>query len=437
MKKNKFLILIFCILLKCTSSIGQTKILTLEDALAVGLKNNFDIQLAQNTAQVATNNNTIGNAGMLPQVTFLASTAIANNATKQEFSSGLTVDKKGVGSNNINAGVYLSWTLFDGLKMFATHEKLQELEATGLIVTKIQIESILSKIIVAYYDVVQQKQLIDGLKENIAISEERLKIAEKKFEIGSASKLEVLQAKTDLNAQTSALYKQQTALENVKISLNQILNRDAAIAFEVSDSIPVNFLLNYDSLLASVQTNSTDLQLAKNAVSISGLQYRETQSLLYPKVSFTTNYLFARAQNQAGFSLLNQNLGFNVGLNASYNLFNGWNTRTQLKNAKLQIAYSNLSYQNIKSQVNLRLLTSFNQYRQDAKILKLEEDNVILTKEAMAIALERFRIGSSNSLELKDVQKTFDDALVRLTQARYNAKVSETELMRLNGDLLK
>ncbi len=412
-------------------------ILTLNDAISIGLKNNYDIILANNLAQQSVNNNIPGNAGMLPQVSFLAGTNLASNATKQEFSNGLVVDKSGVHSNNINAGIYLNWTLFDGMKMFVTKEKLNELEARGSLNARLQIENTVSSIMSAYYDMVQQKQLIRGINENIGYSQERLKIAEKKYEVGSGSRLEVLQAKTDLNAQLSTLYRQQTLFENARIFLNQVLSRDISTGFDVNDSIPLNSTLNYDAIFSSAQQRNAEIRLAENQVRIAGLEYRETKSLLYPRVGLAASYLFARSENQAGFALFNQNLGLNIGLNLSYTIFNGGITRAALKNEKLNMSYYNTSFQNVKLQVNQRVLSAWNLYRQSQKILALEEDNVKLTREAMDIALERFRLGAGNSLELKDVQRTFEEALVRVATARYNAKVSETNLMRLNGDLVK
>ncbi|HEY0031234.1 MAG TPA: TolC family protein [Bacteroidia bacterium] len=434
MKKNNYLLTVFVFLL--TGVFAQEQ-LTLEQAMDIALKNNYDISIVRNNSLVAENNNTLGNAGMLPKVDLLAGTTIANNNTKQEFSSGLIVDKNDVQSQNINAGVFLTWTLFDGLKMFASHKRLQELEAMGALSAKIQIENTLSEIITGYYNVVRQKQLIKGLAENISISEERLKIAEKKMEIGSGAKLDVLQAKVDMNAQTSNLYRQRTTLAKLKMDLNKLLVRNVETEFEVTETIPVEFQLKYEDLRNEIQKNNSDLIFAQRNVNLSHYLLKETQSQLFPRLNLNANYLFSRSENQAGFSLLNQNLGLNLGLTASWTIFNGFITNNQVKNARLQLANADFDYKNTKLQVEHALLSSFKQYQDDQKILTLEEENTGLAKEAVTIALERFRIGASSSIELKEIQKSYDDALTRLADARYNAKVSETLLMKLNGKLIK
>lgn len=434
MQKSKYLLLVFSFLV--IHVFGQEQ-LSLEQAIDIGLKNNYEISIVRNNAVIASNENTLGNAGMLPKVDLQASTGLANNATKQEFSSGLVVDKSGVQSNNINAGVYLTWTIFDGFKMFASHKRLNELEAMGLLSSKILIENTLSQIIITYYNVVRQKQLIKGLQENIKISETRLEIAQTKLNIGSGSKLEVLQAKVDMNAQVSNLYKQQTTLAELKVNLNQLLARNAEMEFDVAEDIPVEFKLKYDELKNEVQQNNTDIIFAQRNVALSNQILKETKSQLLPRVNFNANYLFSRSENQAGFSLLNQNLGLNLGVTATWNIFNGFNTNNQIKNAKLRMENADYEYRTAKLQVEHRLFVQFRKYQDDQKMLALESENVTLVKEAVTIALERFRIGSSNALELKEIQKSYDDALTRLSDAMYNAKVSETNLMKLNGKLIK
>ncbi len=431
-----YVLVVFCLLFISTTLVAQEK-LTLQQAIEMALKNNYDINIVKNNAIIAANSNTLGNAGMLPKVDLQASTNLANNATKQEFSSGLTVDKSGVKSTNINAGVYLSWTLFDGMKMFATHKRLQEMEVMGAISSKIQIENSISQIIVNYYNIVRQKQLIKGLSENITISEERLKIAQKKLEIGSGSKLDVLQAKVDMNAQTSNLYRQKTVLSELKANLNLLLARKGDVEFDVENDIPNEFKLKYDDLKSNIEKNNLELKAAQTNTAIISQTIRESKSQLYPKLNFNANYLFARSENQAGFALLNQNLGLNLGLTASWTIFNGLNATNQIKNARLQLDNANYEFNNTKALLDAQLYSMFKRYQDDAKILELEEENTKLAKEAVDIALERFKIGSSNSLELKEIQKSYDDALTRLAEARFNAKVSETQLMKLNGEIVK
>ena len=64
------------------------------------------------------------------------------------------------------------------------------------------------------------------------------------------------------------------------------------------------------------------------------------------------------------------------------------------------------------------------------QILKLEEENSVYAREVLVVAQEKYRIGSSNLVEVKNAQSTFEAANFRLVTARYNAKKTETVLFQ-------
>ncbi|MDP1746574.1 MAG: TolC family protein [Bacteroidota bacterium] len=437
MKLNRsFKLLIFLLFIAATAG-AQGQKMTIENAIEMALKNNYDIVISKNLAMQNSNNNTLGNAGMLPRIDLNASGSLANNATKQEFSNGLVVDKNGVQSKNITTGAYLTWTVFDGLKMFATHEKLQELERMGELNAKIQIENTIVKVITSYYNITMQKQLIIGLKENIIVSEERLKIAQKKFDIGAISKADVLQAKVDLNALKSSLMRQNTLLYDAKANLNQLLIQPVEQDIDVFDSIPLMSQYKYDDLKNAIMTNNSDLLFAQKNIEISKYMIKEGKSMTYPKLNLNANYIFSRSQNQAGFSLLNQNLGLNLGFTASWTIFNAFNTSNNVKNLQLNLENSTYEFENLKTITQLNLMKAFKKNQDDIAILKLEEENQLLAKENLEIALERFRLGASTSIELKVAQESYEDSIKRLSDSRFNAKISETQLLKLSGGIVK
>ncbi|MCE9537595.1 MAG: TolC family protein [Bacteroidetes bacterium] len=435
MKLNRiYKLLIFLLLITATAQ-GQK--MTIENAIEIALKSNYDIVISKNLATQNSNNNTLGNAGMLPKIDLNASGSLANNATKQEFSNGLVVDKNGVQSKNITTGAYLTWTVFDGLKMFATHEKLQEIERMGELNAKIQIENTIVKVIAAYYSIVMQKQLIIGLKENMSVSEERLKIAQKKFDIGAISKADVLQAKVDLNALRSDLMRQNTLLYDAKANLNQLLIQPVEQDIDVFDSIPLMNQYKYEDLKNAIMTNNSDLLFAQKNIEISKYMIKEGKSMAYPKLNLNANYIFSRSQNQAGFSLLNQNLGLNLGFTASWTIFNGFITSNSVKNLQLNLENSTYEFENLKTITQLNLMKAFKKNQDDIAILKLEEENQLLAKENLEMALERFRLGASTSIELKVAQESYEGSIKRLSDSRFNAKISETQLLKLSGGIVK
>ncbi len=127
--------------------------LTLEDAITIGLEKNYDVKISRNQSSIEKNNYTIGNAGFLPAVTLQASQSFTNQDVKQEFLDGRTNERNGAASDVLSAGASLSWVLFDGLKMFITYDKLNELRQAGAIDVERSIENTIYNISLAYYRV--------------------------------------------------------------------------------------------------------------------------------------------------------------------------------------------------------------------------------------------------------------------------------------------
>jgi outer membrane protein TolC len=96
-----------------------------------------------------------------------------------------------------------------------------------------------------------------------------------------------------------------------------------------------------------------------------------------------------------------------------------------------------LSFENQISLLNSNVENTFRTYELQKKQLSLEEANIVLAKENVFIAYERYKVGVTTFLELREAQKSLEDAYNRLIAARYDTKVAETELLRLKGDLVR
>ena len=172
--KTKLLIFFVLLMWLQTSFAQDAKYLTVEEAISIAMKNNFDLMVARNTADIARTNNTAGNAGMLPGLALNGSDNYSLNNVNQKLSTGTILEKTNGYSNTLNAAMALNWTLFDGTKMFVTRKKLGEIEKLGEIQFRDLVQQSMYSVIVAYFNVVSQKQQLQSIKEvmayNVAIN---------------------------------------------------------------------------------------------------------------------------------------------------------------------------------------------------------------------------------------------------------------------------
>ena len=140
-------------------------VMTAEEAIKIGLKNNYNIQIARNDKKIAHQNANKGRSGFLPimDATGQYQLASSDETTNNTFSVG-TSDTR-----NLNGQISLNWTLFDGFKMFADKRRYNELARLGDSLARDTIENQVLTILSAYFDLVQQEQLLDVAKNTLDI----------------------------------------------------------------------------------------------------------------------------------------------------------------------------------------------------------------------------------------------------------------------------
>ncbi len=432
---------LFFIFLVIFSTAHAQNILQVEQAIATALENNFSIKLLKNDSSSFALDNSYAKAAFLPRINSTTSLVYNNNNQKQTFQDGSKRESDGVKSNILNSSLNLNWTLFDGMKMFATKEKLAEFVQLGSLNIKNQIINTVASVTNNYYNIVRQKQLLKAIEEQMSVNEERLKIAEQKLSVGLGAKPELLQAKVDLNAQKAARMQQLTAIAQLKEQLNQLMNVKLESQYEVTDVIVFQPNIILTEVMTVAEKNNPTLQITNKNIAISKLTLKERKADLYPVLSFNSAYNYSRTDNKTVVNpfqpLFSRNNGFNYGLGLSLPILNGFNVKRQIQQAQLDIDYLNLSYQNQKSQIDVSIVNAYKDYELQKKLLALEEENILLAKENVFIAVERLRLGVSTFIELRESQKSLELAYDRLIAARYNTKLAETELLRLKGDIVR
>jgi len=416
-------------------------LLSLKEAIATTLQNNFDIQLLRNDSAVYALNNSFAKSAFLPRLNASTGILFNQNNQRQKLADGTKKEANNIRSHNVNSSVNLNWLVFDGFKMFITRDKLQEYVTLGNLVLKNQVQNSIAQVINTYYGIVKEKQQLKAIEEQMSLNEERMKQAQKKLSVGLGAKPELLQANLDLNAQKANRLKQLALIDQVKEQLNQIMAVQAGTQYEVYDTIPINRDIKMGEILSTAEQNNTDLLVSAQNKRIAALTLREKKADRFPTVLLQSAYNFSRTNNQTVINaftpLLNQNFGLNYGATVTIPIFNNNTVKRQIKEAALDVNYQQLLYDYKKSNLQAAIHIAFKNYVMQMETLDLEEENIKLAKENVYVSMERNRLGITNILELRESQKSLEDAYNRLIAARYATKQAETELLQINGELLQ
>lgn len=420
-------------LILASASVWAQELLTVKEAVELALENNYDIRLSKNDLLIAEENVTYGNAGMLPSVTanFTQNNSVQNSTQIQNTGVERSLDN--AKNNNMNYGVSVGWTIFDGLGMFSRYETLEELRKQGDVFLKRTILTRVSDVIRTYYTIVEQQNLLEAMDTTIMISQERLQIAENRFAIGKASRLEVLNVQVNLNEDQTNKVKQEEVVNNLKITLNNLLARDLNTDFDVIRDVEVDESLALMDLLDKAAQHNPDLLAIGINKRLAELELKTIKSQRYPTIRLNGGYNFSESESSLGFVAQSNSRGLNYGITASLNIFDGFNQRRNERIAKFQLDNADLMVEQQRSQVEATLSQAYQTYQTNMRLARLEEKNLQIAKQNLDITLDKFRIGTISPVEFRDAQENYLNAVVRFNSTQLQAKLSETQLKEIVG----
>ena len=417
---------------------GQTsrggQVLSLDSCIQRALEANYSIKIVRNEEQKA--NNLKNATPFLPKLSVKGgqNQNIANNKT---ITNQVTHEQDWVKTNQLSAGVALDWTLFDGMKMFVTRDKYAELKNLGELQTRAAIENLIVKVSSYYYEVVRQQSKVAAAKHSLNLSMMRYKEAYDKYVLGSLSGLEALQAKLDLNADSSNYMKEQQRLKTSYITLNTVMNVNLNMTHYVRDSINLREPLDFKILEYYLLRNNTMMQMSKLDCNISELDIKMARSVFFPQLKFQGGYNVSHTKSPDRATTLNNTNGPYWGFSVSMNIFDRLENRRKIKNARLDVENAHLSHQDVVLQIRSDFAQLYNTYTNNLLLVNFEKENSRIAFENLDAALEKYKLGSLAGIEFREFQRSYIAAVDREVSALFDAKISELSLLLISGRIMK
>jgi outer membrane protein TolC len=433
MKRRFFALMV---LIGCVAAAQDTiPLLTVEDAVRTALENNYDIRLAKNDLRIDEQNVSLANAGLLPRIDAVINDNNSVQNTSQTRQDGTVTALDNARNNSISYGVNLGWTVFDGFRMFARYDQLEELQKLGTAELQFAVLTKVGDVMSIYYELVQQKQQLKALDTALVISGQRVENAQNRFTIGKAARLEVLNAEVDLNTDRTNLLRQQELFANTRTRLNEIMAREVKTSFTVVDSFEVDKTLLLPDLETLAEKQNPQLQAQIVSKRIAELNLKQVRANRYPQVAVSTGYNWAESRSSLGFTSESSARGLNYGFSATMNIFNGFLQKRNERIARLQIDNSDVLIARQIQALRSQLTSAYQTYLTNIQLIELEKSNEGLARRNLEITMDKYRIGTITQVEFRTAQLNYINAKSRLANALYLAKLSEVGLLELAGSL--
>ena len=412
--------------------------LTLRKCLEIGLEQNYDVRIVRNEERISDNDATAGNAGMLPEIGLSAgySGTLDNDRTTTPRDGG-AVSESGVYDQTASVGLTVNWTLFDGFRIRTNYKRLKEMQQMGALKARITIEDFMASLTAEYYNYIQQTLRLQNFRYAVGLSRERLRITEARVQVGNFSRLDLLQARVDFNADSSKYMSQHELVTASRIRINELLaNENLDEKLCICDTlIRVNSTLEWDTLLEKTLSANASLLMAEHDNTLAELDLKTVQARNYPYVNLTTGYGYSHNRYGSGTNRSRGTLGLNAGVQVGFTIFDG-NRRREQRNARIGIDNARLTRQRLEQSLRADLSNFWQAYRNNLEVILLEEENLIAAKENYEIAMERYLLGDLPGIEMREAQKSLLDAEERILTAQYNTKLCEISLQQISGNVM-
>ncbi len=404
-------------------SSAQTRHLTLEEAINLGLKHHTQILKARNLQRLTGMDVAGSYAEFLPSVS--AGAGAGQNSGRQfiETEDRLVTQT----TRGMSASVSARMTLFNGFG------RLHELKGATLSDNAQQAaverteEQVMSIILQDYIQILYDKELLRIREENLSALQDQLEQIREFVNAGLRSQTDLFQQQSAVADAEGLLIDARANLEVDTAELLRKLNIDPLAEYEIvrPDSTSDVVMNQVDSLNLFVEramANRDDYREQELRVKAARRSLRAVQANLYPSLNLSYNYgSNANDVSERSFEaqLTKDNLYSSVRIGLSVPIFNQLGTRRFIASRKVELRNQEIDLQDLRQMILVEVKRAYLHYQ--AAVQKLEAANTRLryASQALEAARERYNLGATTFVELNSASADFVEAAGNQAQARF------------------
>lgn len=404
--------------------------MSLSKAIDIALEKNYDIRIIEKDVEVAETNNSWGAAGRLPTIDFSVSAS-----GSQDFND----DNPDVTSGSLTPGVTLAWTLFDGHAISIRKDRFETLERISRGNAAVVIEQTIQDVLLAYYTALLEQEKLGVLEEVMNLSYDRYQYVSTQKELGSAVTYDLLQAKNAWLEDKANHMLQIVTHRNAIRDLNYLMGVPEETDYRLTGELtpPINDY-SFDTLLDRMFSDNTTL---KNQFLYQSLLEKEinlAKSDYYPTLSLRTGVdaTGSRRKVEGTDATTTRSAGAFTTLTLNFSLFDGGARKRAVKIARIDEEAGQIEIEEMKHSLSNQLAKLVNLYDVRKDLVSVADENLEAAQLNMQISGDKFRAGTINSFNYRDVQLIYLNASISRLNAVYNLIDSNTALMRIIGGII-
>lgn len=410
--------------------------LSLEDALKVALKQNFDIQLTEKAIEINVIQNTWGQAGRYPTVTLSGQ---QGNSISDQSKNPTSFIQALLMTNNLQGAANVNWTLFNGFRVKANKEKLEQLQAQSEGNATLVVENTIQGVILNYYQAKLQQEKIKLLETVIELSRQKWEYQKLRQDMGVALTVDLLQYESAFYQDSTNLILQHLAYDNAVRNLNLLMGIDESLEWDLTNELEVKpDLYDFEALKEKMLSSNQNIKNEFINLEILARDITLAKATMYPVIGFnagaqyqTNSYKIGDFDRASGTTI---NYYANFTLN--FTLYDGGKVKRGIEALEVQNEVNEIQLNKLKSTLSSELKTHFDLYEARLKMFDLTKKSFQVAKQNFNIAKLKENSGLINSFAFRDIEMAYLTTGLTMIETGYSLIESQTNLAKLTGGLL-
>lgn len=401
-----FILLLILLPVATTAGAQERKVLTLDDAVSIALKENPGITVSEANIEI--------------------SKAFVRNMQAPYYPEIYT--RLIVPFIGRESGFFLDQLIWDFGRTSNKVRSSKEQLKSSKFDSQTAREDIELNTIVSYYNVLSQTHLVDSYGKKVAESEKRFERAEGFYKAGRVSQTDVTREEVELGNARMQLAAARNDLEIAEDSLMAAMGMEGEFGFELVDTLEYEKKnIDLDDSIDRALDTRPELKSLKAQQASMKANLAATKKEFYPELFGRTAYRFKGEGAETP--------GFIAGVGLQFPIFEGFSRFANIQDAKAKLKKSQAEMETAR----VEIASEVKQLKLD---LDLAEENILITEKTkesaergFLLAQERYRLERASELELAEAESLYSSSEAAYRQAIYNYNITAARLERAIGGI--
>lgn len=395
--------------------------LSLDDSIAMALRNNPSIKMADSDREKAGWGVDEAKAGKAPSLeyNFAGTHSKAQSAATGNFS----INDKFSNSFSLNMPLYTGGKVEGSIDKAKLNVKSADLTLDK---TKQQIKLDATT---GYYSILENKNLVKIAQESVDSLTEHLKNVQAQYQVGTVAKSDVLRSEVELADAQQNLIKAQNSYDLAVSSFDNVVGLPLDSEIVVKDELKHQpYAMSLDDSIKYAMDNRPDVAIANIAVDSAkkDIQIAKAGNLPTVNASASTGWY---DDNFPG----TDNNNWSLGVAASWSVFDSGLTKSKIRQAEAALDKANQQAKQTIDSVQLDVRNAYLSMKEAEKRIDTTKVAVDKADEDFKIAQVRYGAGVGTNLDVIDAQVALSQAKNNYVQALYDYNTSKAKLEKAMG----